>query len=99
MTLKPGDFAVVPQHALALIDHADGFAFGFGNRTFLDTQFDKAREFLRTHRIATPIAKAIQRIDYGCAIGRLPTPSFVVQSGSFLIGPVDDADRQYFLEN
>jgi hypothetical protein len=57
MTLKPVDFAVVSQHALVGIDHADGFAFGFGNRTFPDLQFDKAREFLRNHRIATTIAR------------------------------------------
>jgi hypothetical protein len=63
------------------IDHADGFAFGFKNRTFLDMQFDKAREFLRTHRIATPIAKAIQRIGYGAAIGILTRQNIVGGKG------------------
>ena len=43
MAFETGDLAVVPQHALAGIDHADGFAFCFQDRALLDMKFNEAR--------------------------------------------------------
>jgi hypothetical protein len=41
MAFEAGDLAVVPQHALAGIDHADGLVFGLEDRALFDVQFDK----------------------------------------------------------
>ena len=41
MAFKAGDLAVIPQHALAGIDHADGLVFSLEDRPLFDMQFDK----------------------------------------------------------
>lgn len=47
MALEAGDLAVIPQHALAGIDHADGLSFGLQDRALLDVQLDEAAELLK----------------------------------------------------
>ncbi len=41
MAFETGDLAVVPQHALAGIDHADGLVLGLQDRTLFDMQLDE----------------------------------------------------------
>jgi len=43
---KPVIFAVVPQHALAGIDHADGLVLGLEDGALLNVKLDEAGEFL-----------------------------------------------------
>ena len=54
MALEAGDLAVVPEHALAGIDHADGLVLGLQDRALLDMQFDEAREFLACRPGSSP---------------------------------------------
>ncbi len=54
MALEAGDLAVIPQHALAGIDHADGLVLGLQDRALFDVQFDEAGELLRPHRASSP---------------------------------------------
>src|SRR5439155_24289049 len=44
MAFEPGNLAVVPDNALAAIDHADGLVFGLQQRALLDVQFDEGAE-------------------------------------------------------
>ena len=41
MAFETRDLAVVPEHALTGIDHADGLVLGFEDRPLLDVQLDK----------------------------------------------------------
>src|SRR6478735_2636944 len=68
MALEAGDLAVVPKHALAGIDHADGLAFGFQDRALLDVQLDEAAELLETDRLVAAIADAVERLADRCAL-------------------------------
>jgi hypothetical protein len=113
MAFEAGDLAVVPQHALAGIDHADGFAFGFENRALLDMQFDKTREFLGADRRRAAIADALQCLRHGDAFGILARQNIVGgeiadiggrghhrrrKARAFFVGPVADADRALRLD-
>ena len=62
MAFEAGDLAVVPQHALAGIDHADGLVLGFEDRALFDVQLDEAGEFLRADRAVAAIADAVERL-------------------------------------
>jgi len=44
------------------IDHADGLALGFEDRTLFDMQFDEAGEFLGADRCVSAIADAVQAL-------------------------------------
>ena len=108
MALEPRDLAVIPQYALAGIDHADGFALRLENRALLDMQFDEARKFLRANSALAAIADAVQCLGHGDAFG-IPARQNIVggeiadigrrrhhgrrETRAFLVGPVDDADR------
>ena len=61
MAFEAGDLAVVPDDALAAIDHADGLVLGFQQRSLLDMQFDEGAELARADRLAAAIADAVER--------------------------------------
>src|SRR5882757_5665850 len=113
MALKTGDLAVVPQHALAGINHTDGLAFGFQDRALLDVQLDEAAELLKADRLVAAIADTVERLTYGRALDVLARQDVVgseiadISRGghhrgrkarAFFIGPVDDADRRLGLD-
>jgi hypothetical protein len=68
VALEAGDLAVVPEHALAGIDHADGLALGFEDWSLLDVQLDEAAELLETDRLVAAIADAVERLADGRAL-------------------------------
>ena len=77
MALEAHNLAVVPQHALAGIDHADGLVLGLQDRTLLDMQLDEPREFLRADRRLAAIADAVKRFADGDAGGILARQDIV----------------------
>src|ERR1700754_1422645 len=77
MALEARNLAVVPQHALAGIDHADGLAFGFQNRALLDVQLDEAAELLETDWLVSAIADAVERLADRRALGVLARQNVV----------------------
>jgi len=108
MALEAGDPAVIPQHALAGIDHADGLVLGFEDRTLFDVQFDEAGKFLPADRAVAAIADAVERLRHRDALGVLARQDVLGgevadigrrphhgrrEARAFLVGPVDDADR------
>ncbi|MGY4344231.1 hypothetical protein ACVWXM_000695 [Bradyrhizobium sp. GM7.3] len=109
MALEAGNLAVVPKHALAGIDDADGLAFGLQDRALLDVQFDEATELLEPDRLVAAITDAIERLADGGAISVLARQDVIggevadIGSGghhrgsearTLFVGPVDDADRR-----
>ena len=76
MAFEAGDLAVVPQHALAGIDHADGLVFGLQDRALLDVQFDEAAEILRADRGRAAIADAVERLADRDAVGIPPRTKY-----------------------
>ncbi len=108
MAFKAGDLAVVPQHALAGIDHPDGLVLGFENRPLFDVQFDEAGKFLAADGAIAAIADAVERLPDSDAFGILARQDIVGgevadiggrghhrrrEPRAFLVGPVADADR------
>jgi hypothetical protein len=113
MALEAGNLAVIPQHALAGIDDADGLALGLQNRALLDVQLDEAAELLEADRLVAAITDAVERLADGGALCVLSRQDVVggeiadVSCGrhhrrretrAFLVGPVDHADRRFGLD-
>src|SRR4030081_2698154 len=108
MALETRDLAVIPGDALAAIDHADGLVLGFQQRSLLDVQFDKGAELALPDRLRATITDAVERLadaDAGGISARQNILGGVVarigggrhggrrEARTFLVGPVDDADR------
>jgi len=74
---RAGDLAVIPQHALAGIDHADAFAFRFKDRALLDMQFDEPENFWVPTGARATIADAVQCLGHSDALGILARENIV----------------------
>src|SRR6202140_238320 len=69
VAFETGHLAVVPDDALAAIDHADGLVLGLEQRSLLDMQFDEGAELASAARLAAAVADAIERLADGDAGG------------------------------
>ena len=113
MAFEAHDLAVVPQHALAGIDHADRLALGFQQRALLDMQFDEAAQRLRADGIRAAIADGVERrgdADPGGVRARQNVVGGEMpgiggrahhrrgEARAFLIGPVHQAERRLGLD-
>src|SRR5438034_5011524 len=61
VAFEPGDLAVVPDDALAAIDHADGLVLGLQQWALLDVQFDEGTQLARADGLAAAIDDAVER--------------------------------------
>src|SRR5581483_7739938 len=113
VALEADDLAVIPDDALAAIDHADGLVLGFQQRTLLDMQLDEGAELALPDRLAAAIADRVERLANGDAGGILARQDIVGgvfagvsrrghrrrrEARAFLIGPVADTERHFGLD-
>src|SRR5882757_1005761 len=77
VALETGDLAVIPDDALAAIDHADGLVLGLQQRPLFDVQFDEGAEFAVADRLVAAIADTVERLADADAGGILAAENVV----------------------